>query len=229
MLGSSCKKVLAEKGGRKIELYVTSEYGVNFHSNVNIEGIALMIIEDDSRFEKDIYEATSVIVKDLPDDFFKISDYRSTGKIRTQPKHHLTGRKARPLKVKSLGDEEVELSFDDGRIHVLNFWFKGCKPCIKEIPVLNKVVDSLASDSVKFIAISIDETSVAKSFLQKREFAYDQYADGGSAAGKYGITSYPTHVIINKNGKVHYASDGLSAVSIQNIVSIVNYLKTKDD
>ncbi len=44
-------------------------------------------------------------------------------------------------------------------VMVVNFWATFCKPCIAEIPDFIKVTDSLASQNVKLILVSLDMPS----------------------------------------------------------------------
>lgn len=228
VLGYQCKKVIAKKGENEIELYTTEQYGIDFHPYADIKGIALFYIEKDVRFEKVVYEAISIDVIDVEDDFFEISGFRK-GKVSTRKKNFLEGKKLKNIKVTTLEGEKVELDFNNGKINVINFWFKGCKPCIQEIPLLNILVDSLKSEEVNFVAISTDDPKVATSFVSKKEFKYDHYAEGKWAADKYAVKSFPTHIVTDEKGVVKYIASGLSSHSIYNLASHINLLRSKKD
>lgn len=92
-----------------------------------------------------------------------------------------------------------------GKVLVINYWFINCKPCRMEMPDLNELVKEYKdSANVKFIAIGLDDKGAIKDFLELATFDYQIVADGRSSTEKYGVTSFPTHVIVDKAGKVYF-------------------------
>ena len=228
VLGKACKKVHATYNGRSIELYITEEFGVGFYPNAEIDGIALLIVEEDKWFGKVVYEATSINIDQVYNGFFDISFFDEEDVDGTISEHPLEGKEAKPVKLKNIDGEKVELDFADGKTYVINFWFKACKPCLEEIPILNKMVDSLASEQVRFIAISTDPIKSAKEFLDNRGFLYEQYASGQYVAGRYKVESFPTHLVIDSHGIIRYASSGFDHFTVQRLVDEVNALLKGD-
>ena len=64
-------------------------------------------------------------------------------------------------KIAALKITELEsyMAQNKDEVMVVNFWATFCKPCIAEIPVFIKVTDSLASQNVKLILVSLDMPS----------------------------------------------------------------------
>jgi hypothetical protein len=58
----------------------------------------------------------------------------------------------------------------------------------------------------------INQTS--KYFLRSQPFNYDIIDGGRFIADKYGVRSYPTHVIIDTEGKVYFHTTGLSTNTV---------------
>ncbi|MGA3046630.1 MAG: redoxin domain-containing protein [Terracidiphilus sp.] len=54
-----------------------------------------------------------------------------------------------------------------GKVVVLEFWATWCAGCIEELPHLNSLVQSLASDNVQFIAVDDEDPALVKKFLTK--------------------------------------------------------------
>ncbi|MFN3316252.1 MAG: redoxin domain-containing protein, partial [Raineya sp.] len=73
--------------------------------------------------------------------------------------------------------EKIKLSDLKGKIVVLNFWFKACKPCIMEIPELHLLAEKYKSENVVFIALALDSEEVVKEFLEKEKFGYKHIAN----------------------------------------------------
>ena len=126
-----------------------------------------------------------------------------------------TGEKIGSFKTKDMNGNKIDLKALEGKIVVLNFWFIGCQPCRREIPDLNKLVDSFkTNDKLVFIAIALDDRSSLKDFLEKTPFNYAIIDGGRFIADKYGVRSYPTHVILNTDGKVYFHTTGLSTNTV---------------
>ncbi len=85
---------------------------------------------------------------------------------------------AQDFEVETIAGNKFMLSELEGKIIVLNYWFIGCTPCLKEIPQLNKLVEEYADKGVIFLAISrMDTKEQIEEFLQKKPFYYDIMAN----------------------------------------------------
>jgi thiol-disulfide isomerase/thioredoxin len=98
-----------------------------------------------------------------------------------------------------------------GKVVVLNFWFVNCPPCRQEIPQLNELV-SFYKDKpdVVFIAVALDDKYAIEEFTKGQPFNYHIIDNARYIALKYGITLYPTHAVLNKEGKVIFHTSGLA-------------------
>lgn len=96
-----------------------------------------------------------------------------------------------------------------GKTVVYNFWFVACKPCVAEIPALNKLVKKYQSDSIAFIAITFDKEERISSFLKTNEFSF-QIASLPQAviANIKQVALYPFTAIVNRQGKISFAIFG---------------------
>lgn len=91
-----------------------------------------------------------------------------------------------------------------GNILVLKCWFIGCTACVKEFPELNKLVEEYKQNSdVQFVSLAIDTKPQLETFLQKKPFRYAVVPGQENFMQKeLGITMYPTHILINKKGRI---------------------------
>lgn len=56
---------------------------------------------------------------------------------------------------------------------VLNLWATWCKPCIEEMPLLNRVKRKYNNDKISFLSMSIDTDSIKLvNFLNKNKFEF---------------------------------------------------------
>ena len=95
------------------------------------------------------------------------------------------------------------------KVVVYNFWFVRCKPCITEIPALNKLHERFSSDSVGFIGITFDDTATIRKFLEKNEFHFNIVSlDQSNIWTMKKISYYPMTFIINRRQEISYALFG---------------------
>lgn len=87
-----------------------------------------------------------------------------------------------------------------GRVLVINFWFTACKPCIQEMPHLNKLVEEYKNNEVVFLAPAPESESQIKKFLKKYSFDYNIVPSSIDLITAMNIENFPTHLIIDKEG-----------------------------
>lgn len=87
---------------------------------------------------------------------------------------------------------------------VMKFWFIGCVPCVAEMPELNEIVAKNKDRAdVVFISIALDSEKALRKFLTKRRFDYKTVGNKNDyVIDTLGISQFPTHLVIDKNGKV---------------------------
>lgn len=127
-----------------------------------------------------------------------------------------TGEPITPFQAPDISGKSVDITALRGKVVVLNFWFVGCAPCRQEIPELNKLVDRFSpTGDVEFVSIALDKKPEILKMLKKLPFQYRHIPDGKAIANdKFGVTMFPTHVIINKDGKIAFHTSGLSPNTI---------------
>ena len=89
-----------------------------------------------------------------------------------------------------------------GKIVVVKCWFIRCKSCVAEFPELNELVDSYRNrEDMLFISLATDPKDQLAKFLSEKKFDYHVVPEQGDFMDvTLGLTAYPTHFIIDKNG-----------------------------
>jgi thiol-disulfide isomerase/thioredoxin len=93
---------------------------------------------------------------------------------------------------------------------ILDFYTTWCKPCQKELPLLDSLVKRYPADSLIFVLVDVGEKkdTVLKYFDTAR-YNCTVLLDQFNAVGeKYGVKSFPTLVIIDKQGIVRFIGNG---------------------
>ncbi len=118
-----------------------------------------------------------------------------------------TIRAAIDFKLVGLDGKMISSENLKGNVVVLNFWGIYCKPCVQEIPDLNKMVNEFETNYVYFIGITGDSEKELNDFLKSHPFDYKicPTSDYKNLAIKFNdFPAVPIHFIINKDWKIVY-------------------------
>ena len=80
----------------------------------------------------------------------------------------LTGTNAVPFSVTDINGNTYSLDNLNGKIIVMNFWFVECKPCVMEIPELNKIVENYREKDVVFLGFALNDKSSIESVFKEK-------------------------------------------------------------
>jgi thiol-disulfide isomerase/thioredoxin len=98
-----------------------------------------------------------------------------------------------------------------GKVVVINLWFTSCAPCVKEIPELNELVKEYENnDAVLFLALALDEKGPRlDTFLKTHVFNYNIVPGAQDyVVKKLQASSFPTHIVLDKNSNVVFTLAG---------------------
>jgi len=123
-----------------------------------------------------------------------------------------------------LNGKNIKLSELRGKIVVLNFWFIKCSPCIMEMPDLNQVHSMFDANDVVFLAVTFDRQELVEQFLEKNQFDYTITADANDAINIYGVRSFPTNMVIDRNGQIVLKEIGYRTNMKDVLVEAINKL-----
>ncbi len=128
-----------------------------------------------------------------------------------ESKSFRTGTKFTTFNETDINGNRYKLKELKGKVIVINFWFINCPPCRMEIPELNELVASYKDNKdVIFIGIALDEKYELQEFLKTFPFDYNIIENGRNLASSYRVNSFPTHVVIDRDGKVKFHTSGLA-------------------
>lgn len=116
-----------------------------------------------------------------------------------------------------------------GKTVFLNFWATWCPPCRREMPEIQMLYDEYSSEedpSVVILGIAAPEYGNEESvdgiaaFLEENSYTYPVLMDeGGVVFTDYGVYSYPTTFMIDKDGNVFgYVTGQLSESMMRSII-----------
>lgn len=109
-----------------------------------------------------------------------------------------------PFSVETIEGGKLALDNFKGKYLVINWWSTTCRPCLLEMPGLNKLVEKYKSrPDVEFIAIAHDEKEKLEKFLTKKDFIYQQTLSNAEVTATFGL-SWPKHIVVNPQGTVTF-------------------------
>ncbi|KAB2908870.1 MAG: TlpA family protein disulfide reductase [Ignavibacteriales bacterium] len=122
------------------------------------------------------------------------------------------GKTAPDFAIENLDGDMVSLSDNLGGGPILiSFWATWCKPCIEELPEIQKIYDDLKSKGLKAFAISVDsEKTLARvaPFVKTNKITIPVLLDpNGDVARSFYAQDVPHTVVVNSSGEiVHFHS-----------------------
>lgn len=108
---------------------------------------------------------------------------------------------------------------------LLDFYTTWCKPCQKELPLLDSLVKRYPSDSLIMLVVDVGEKkdTVLKYFDTTRykcTVLLDQF---NTVADKYNVKSFPTLVVIDGSGTIRFIGNGFDQKKgISELAKILN-------
>lgn len=128
---------------------------------------------------------------------------------------------------------EHRLSDYKGKTVFLNFWATWCGPCQMEMPDIQKLYEKYGENAEDLVVLGVanpksDEypanqdvsTEEIIKFIEAGGYSYPTVMDvNGERFRQYGITSFPTTFMIDKNGNIYgYITGTLTAEMMEGIV-----------
>jgi cytochrome c biogenesis protein CcmG/thiol:disulfide interchange protein DsbE len=108
--------------------------------------------------------------------------------------------------------DRIHLADLKGRPVVLSFWASWCGPCQIEAPALERLSRRLSDRGVAVVGINTnDAEGRAAEFARRFRLTYAiVYDDGSRVAERYGVSSLPTIMVVDKNGVVSLVRTGIT-------------------
>ncbi|MEG0616433.1 MAG: TlpA disulfide reductase family protein [Oscillospiraceae bacterium] len=104
--------------------------------------------------------------------------------------------------------QEVKLSDYSGKAMIVNFWASWCGPCKSEMKSFNDAYKKYGTD-IEFMMVNMTDgnretVDIANKYIVKQGYTFPVYFDTmeQNAAVTYGITSIPSTLFIDKEGKI---------------------------
>ena len=103
-------------------------------------------------------------------------------------------------------------TLEEKKVVVLNFWYTGCAPCKSEFPAIQKSYSNY-SDVAEFFGMCYtgygDTNKAVSSYKDSNNLSLLKLGtDSNNLGNNFGVTAYPTTVVIDRYGLIAYRSTG---------------------
>lgn len=164
----------------------------------------------------------------------KLSDYRiekryNSSEEDTKDELLPVGSPAPNWKLPLISGNTMELTDLKGKIVIMDFWFKACAPCQKQMIALQALHEKFPSNEVVVVGINtIDDPKRDRLdlFLRNRLITMPSVYKGNLIESLYKVYGSPALFIINKQGIIVYTASGYSSTLINEVDQVItNQLK----
>ena len=104
------------------------------------------------------------------------------------------------------GELGPRVSLAPGRITVLDFWATWCNPCLASMPQLDEF--TRRHPEVDVLAINLDDPAEARALFDARGYTMVLLSDDGETSERYGVSTIPHTVLIDRAGKLRQVAHG---------------------
>ena len=133
-------------------------------------------------------------------------------------RHHFTpvevGGMAPDYSASTLTGDVVSLSDYRGKVVVLNVWATWCRPCVTEMPALERAYQALKSEGLEVVAVSVDAEDGGTdgmgnpggdvaAFMAELGLTFTVLRDPARKVERtFAIIGLPTTIIIDRSGRI---------------------------
>jgi thiol-disulfide isomerase/thioredoxin len=114
------------------------------------------------------------------------------------------------ISLQDLGHKIHDLADYRGSVVLVNFWASWCGPCVKEIPSLQRLQETM--NGKPFILLAVNEQEAPGTvwkFANRFGIHFPLLLDrDGKTAFDWGIDIYPTSFLIDPRGRIRYVAYG---------------------
>lgn len=165
----------------------------------------------------DIRTQLDKLIKMLPEDFEQVTE-------RTKKRARLVNKTAPGWEVEDFSGNKHSLGEYLGKVVLLDFWYRGCPWCIRSMPMIDQVADHFQNKPVVVLGVNTDkERSDGILVIEKMKPGYNNLF-GRDLVKKYGVTNYPTFIIIDQNGLVNSIHIGYEPELDEKLINVITDL-----
>ena len=159
--------------------------------------------------------------------FIGIASCRGKGSAKDEP---VTSARSESeideIKLTDLDNRPIDLKQYKGKTIFINFWATWCKPCLEEMPTIQKAKEMLKNENIEFLFASDETIEQIGNF--KKAHAYDFNFGRAENLAELNVMALPTTFIFNAAGKLVFNEMGYRQWDDKSNIEIIkNIIKEK--
>lgn len=95
-----------------------------------------------------------------------------------------------------------------GKTIFIDLWATWCKPCIAQMPSIQRLWEEHAGDDYAFLLISPEERDVVERFLAENEYTFPVYLTGEEHPETFATRPLPFTYVVNPAGEIVFRKHG---------------------
>jgi thiol-disulfide isomerase/thioredoxin len=197
-----------EKGGSPVFVHRLFNTSGGFHMR-DKESLTDKDLEERGAFPKQIKNALTMLNLYEAATLKPLNKYEKNIRKRSAQQLQQVSLITPALALKDLAGSPHKLSDYKGKTILVSFWASWCRPCIEEMPSLVKLKEKY-KDNLEILAVDVgEEATTIKKFTGEMNINFPLLQDLNSSTTKdWKVYVYPSNYIIDKAGKLVYASKG---------------------
>lgn len=152
------------------------------------------------------------------------ADLLKSGMFDTEREGVRKGQIAPEIEGRDFDGTSVTLSALRGKVVLISFWGTWCGPCREEIPEHVAMREALAAKGFEIYSVNSGDTKEqALAFAEEMGIRYPIVVDDG-ISNRWRIAGFPTNLILDREGKIAYRSQGWSPGAVAKQRAVVEEL-----
>ena len=131
------------------------------------------------------------------------------------------------IRLKELNEQPISLEKYKGKTVFINFWATWCKPCIEEMPTIEKAQTILNKEGIVFLIASSESAEEIDAFRKAHNFNFNYLQVQNSE--ELNIQGFPTTFIFNKDGKQVFSESGYRKWDEKNNIDMLLKIINKNE
>lgn len=124
-----------------------------------------------------------------------------------------------------LDDTEWNKERLKGRITVINLWFSGCGPCLKEFPTISKWKKEYPD--VTFLSANFEDKDVVKRVTKARQFTWTHLYNDDYFSKYLDGEGFPMFLVLDQQGIIRYFENGATVEVQSEVLKCIQTLRDK--